>query len=164
MSQKYWSTGAAYKATVRVYVMAGSAKPSPKIGQALGPLGINKMQFCKEFNERTAEFNPDVPMRVLLKAYVDRSFKFTVKPPPTAYMIKKAAGLPKASKKPGYETAGRVGIKYLYEIAKVKQELDPDLAQHDIEGICRMIQGTCRSMGIDVVEDTLPPPPMKVDP
>ena len=117
---KYWSTGPAYKATVRVYVMAGQAKPSPKIGQALGPLGINMMQFCKEFNERTAEFNPDVPMRVLLKAYVDRSFKFVVKPPPTAYFVKKASGLPKGSKKPGHESAGRISVKYIYEIAKIK--------------------------------------------
>ena len=87
------TTGPAYKATVRIYCLAGNAKPSPKIGQALGPLGINMMQFCKEFNDRTQEYNGDVPMRVVLKAYIDRSFKFTVKPPPTSYFIKKASGL-----------------------------------------------------------------------
>ena len=121
-------TGPAYKATVRVYVMAGQAKPSPKIGQALGPLGINMMAFCKEFNERTGEFHPDVPMRVILRAYVDRSFKFTVKPPPTTYFIKKASGLLKGSVKPGHDSAGRLSVKYVYEIAKIKQEVDPDLA------------------------------------
>ena len=87
------NSGPAYKATVRIYCLAGNAKPSPKIGQALGPLGLNMMQFCKEFNDRTQDFNGDVPMRVILKAYVDRSFKFVVKPPPTSYFIKKAAGL-----------------------------------------------------------------------
>ena len=95
------------------------------------------MQFCKEFNDRTQEFNGDVPMRVLLKAYADRSFKFTIKPPPTSYFIKKAAGLQKASPLPGHESAGRVSVKYIYEIAKVKQKADPDLAEHDLEGICR---------------------------
>ena len=102
-------------------------------------------------------------MRVILKAYVDRSFKFVVKPPPTTYFIKKASGLQKGSIMPGHESAGRVSVKYVYEIAKIKQQVDPDLAEHDLEGIMRMILGTCKAMGIDVVEDTLPPPPMKVE-
>ena len=120
--------GAAYKSTVRIYCLAGNAKPSPKIGQALGPLGINMMQFCKEFNDRTQEYNGDVPMRVILKAYVDRSFSFIVKPPPTSYFIKKASGLEKLSGKPGHESAGRVSVKYIYEISKMKQKIDQDLA------------------------------------
>ena len=95
------NTGPAFKASVRLYCYAGVAKPSPKIGQALGPLGINMMQFCKEFNERTQEYNPEVPMRVKLHAYADRSFRFMVKPPPTSWFIKKAAGLHKGSDKPG---------------------------------------------------------------
>ena len=121
------NTGPAYKAQVRIYCLAGVAKPSPKIGQALGPLGINMMQFCKEFNDRTSQYNPDIPMRVVLKAYMDRSFKFMIMPPPTSWFIKKACGLPKGSDKPGQNVAGRVTIKYLYEIAKVKQEVDPTL-------------------------------------
>lgn len=156
------NSGPAFKATVKIYCLAGNAKPSPKIGQALGPLGINMMQFCKEFNDRTQEFNPDVPMRVLLNAYVDRSFKFVIKPPPTTWFIKKASGLDKGSIKPGHEVAGRVSVKYLYEIAKIKQQSDPMLAEHDPEGICRMLVGTCKSMGIEVVEDTLPPNPVHV--
>lgn len=72
-------------------------------------------------------------------------------------------GQHKGSSKPGHENAGRVSVKYLYEIAKVKQECDPDLAEHDLEGICRQILGTCKSMGIEVVEDTLPPVPIKVE-
>ena len=103
-------------------------------------------------------------MRVLLKAYVDRSFTFTIKPPPTTYFIKKASGLPKGSVKPGHDSAGRVSIKYIYEIAKIKQECDPHLVEHDLESICRMILGTCQSMGIEVVEDTVAPTPMKIDP
>ena len=157
------NSGPAYKATVRVYCLAGNAKPSPKIGQALGPLGINMMQFCKEFNDRTGEYNADVPMRVILKAYVDRSFTFIVKPPPTSYFVKKASGLYKGSDKPGHNPVGRVSVKYLYEAAKVKQKVDPDLAAHDIQGIMRMMMGSCKSMGIEVVEDTLPPTPIKVD-
>ena len=91
------NSGPAYKAIVRIYCQAGVAKPSPKIGQALGPLGVNMMQFCKEFNERTQDYNEDVPMRVKLTAFTDRSFKFIVKPPPSSWFIKKASGLPKGS-------------------------------------------------------------------
>ncbi len=101
-------------------------------------------------------------MRVVLKAYVDRSFTFVVKPPPTSYFVKKASGLYKACDRPGHNSAGRVSIKYLYEAAKVKQEVDPDLVEHDVEGVLRMMIGSCKSMGIEVVEDTLPPVPIKI--
>ena len=121
------------------------------------------MDFCKQFNERTQDYNEDVPMRVKLTAYVDRSFKFVVKPPPSSWFIKKAAGLEKASTQPGHESAGNVSIKYLYEIAKVKQEVDPDLREHDVEGIVSMLMGTAKSMGIEVVEDTFPPTPVNVN-
>ena len=156
-------SGAAFKASVRIYCVAGNAKPSPKIGQALGPLGLNMMQFCKEFNDRTQQFNGDVPMRVILKAYVDRSFSFIVKPPPTSYFIKKASGFDKLSQKPGHESIGRVSVKYIYEIGKIKQKCDQDLVEHDLEGICQMIVAQCKSMGIEVVEDTLPPAPLKIE-
>ena len=102
-------------------------------------------------------------MRVILKAFVDRSFSFVVKPPPTSYFIKKAAGLPKASQRPGHESAGRVSVKYIYEISKLKQKSDSDLIEHDLEGICSTIVAQCKSMGIEVVEDTLPPAPLRID-
>ena len=156
------NTGPAYRATVRVYCLAGNAKPSPKIGQALGPLGINMMQFCKEFHDRTQDYHGEVPMRVVLKAYHDRSFTFVVKPPHTTWFVKKACGLHKLSDKPGHNPLGRVSIKYLYEAAKIKQEVDPSLVDQDIEGILRQIVGSCHSMGIEVVEDTLPPVPIKI--
>ena len=143
--------------------MAGAAKPSPKIGQALGPLGVNMMQFCKEFNDRTGQYREDVPMRVKLTAFVDRSFTFIVKPPPTSWFIKKAAGLEKGAAEPHHQNVGQVSIKYLYEIAKVKREVDPELRTHDVESVLKMVLGTCQSMGIDVVEDTFPPKPIKVD-
>ena len=75
--------------------MAGVAKPSPKMGQSLGPLGINMMQFCKEFNEKTLNIRPDVPMKVVLLAFADRSFKFFLKPPETSWFLRKAAGISK---------------------------------------------------------------------
>ena len=157
------NTGPAFKASVRVYCLAGNAKPSPKLGQALGPLGLNMMQFCKEFNDRTQDYHPETPMRVCLKAFTDRSFTFVVKPPPTTYFVKKASGLYKLSDMPGHNSIGRVSIKYLYEAAKIKQEIDPSLVEHDVEGVLRMMVGSCKSMGIDVVEDTLPPTPIKVN-
>ena len=159
------NTGPAYKASVRIYCLAGVARPSPKIGQALGPLGVNMMMFCNEFNTRTKDlFKEDTPMRVLLTAYADRSYKFVVKPPPSSWFIKKAASVEKGGSEPGHTSGGRVSIKYLYEIAKIKRELDPDLRTHDVEGILKMLIGTSKSMGIDVVEDTFPPTPMRLDP
>ena len=157
------NSGPAVKACVRVYCMAGVAKPSPKIGQALGPLGVNMMQFCKEFNERTGSYKEDTPMRVKLTAYIDRSFKFVVKPPPTSWFLKKATSVTKGSEMPGHESVGRVSIKYIYEIAKVKHEVDPDLRGADIESVMMMVIGSAKSMGIDIVEDTFPPTPIKVD-
>ena len=121
------------------------------------------MQFCKEFNERTGQFKEDTPMRVKLTAHVDRSFTFVVKPPPTTWFIKKAASTLKGSEKPGHENISKVSVKYLYEIAKIKHLVDPDLRTHDVEGIMKQVMGTTRSMGIDIVEDTFPPIPMKVD-
>lgn len=82
-------------------------------------------------------------MRVKLTAYVDRSFKFVVKPPPSTWFIKKASSLEKGSNEPRHTSVGKISIKYLYEIAKVKQEVDPDLQTHDIEGIIKMLMGTC---------------------
>ena len=121
------------------------------------------MQFCKEFNDRTATVRPDVPMRVLLKAYEDRSFTFIVKPPPTSFFLKKAAGILKGSSTPGHKKCGRVSIKYIYEIAKVKKETDSHLFNHDLPGIVMMIVGSCQAMGLEVVEDTLPPKKVKID-
>ena len=145
--------GITLKATLRMLVYAGIAKPSPKLGQALGPYGVNMMQFCKEFNERTSMFKPEAPMRVKLKAYSDRSFKFVVKPPPTSWFLKRAAGVAKGSDSSKLYKVGKVGIKYIYEIAKIKIEADPDLQGIDIKHVCRMIISQADAMGLEVVED-----------
>ena len=134
------------------------------------------MQFCKEFNSRTEHVRPDVPIRVILTAFEDRSwvylfiieclnyrYRFVTKPPPTTWFLKKASGLEKGEGNPGHSIAGKIGIKYIYEIAKVKQETDKDLFYIDLESIVKMIIGSCKSMGLVVVEDTLPPPKINVE-
>ena len=138
---------------MKLYCFAGAAKPSPKIGQSLGPLGLNMMQFCKEFNERTGHIRPDVPMRVMLRAYADRSFKFVAKPPPTSWFLKKFAGIEEGSPYPKHYSVGMVSIKYIYELAKIKQELDPDLKNKNLLSIVKMIISTADTMGIEVIED-----------
>jgi large subunit ribosomal protein L11 len=145
------------KGTAKMVCYAGNAKPNPKLGQALGPLGLNMMQFCKEFNERTNELRNDVPMRVVLKAYLDRSFNFIVKPPPTSWYIKRCVGLEQLSSFPRRKIVGELGIKYVYEIAKIKQKIDPDFRNHNIYGLCKMIIAQAECMGITVVKDTLSP-------
>ena len=92
-------------------------------------------------------------MRVVLRAYADRSFKFVAKPPPTSWFLKKFAGVEEGSPYPKHYTVGMVSIKYIYELAKVKKELDPDLNKKDLMGIVKMIISTANTMGIEVIED-----------
>ena len=149
-----------YKGIAKLIVYAGNGKPNPKMGQALGPLGLNMMQFCKEFNERTSSLRTDVPCRVLLKAYTDRSFTFIVKPPPTSWFLKRCANVTQGSHLPGKRHMGIVGAKYIYEMAKLKQSFDPDFRNHNIYGICRMIIAQANNMGIWIEEDTAEPTPL----
>lgn len=141
------------KARINILAYAGVAKPNPKMGQALGPLGINMMQFCKDFNSKTTQFTPDTPLRIKLQAFTDRTYKYIIKPPPTAWFIKKAMGAEKLS---GHRStlAGQVSVKYIYEIAKIKKELDPDLKDIELEAICRMIAAQCKGMGVITVFDS----------
>jgi len=145
------------KGTAKIIVYAGNAKPNPKLGQALGPLGLNMMQFCKEFNERTSELRNDVPMRIILKAYLDRSFNFVIKPPPTSWYLKRCSGQEQLGSSARRILVGNVGIKYVYEIAKIKQKLDPDFRNHNVYGICKMICAQAEGMGIRIVKDSLNP-------
>ena len=108
-----------YKGIAKIIVYAGNGKPNPKMGQALGPLGLNMMQFCKEFNERTTGLRNDVPCRVMLKAYTDRTFSFIVKPPPTSWFLKRCASISAGSNLARKRYFGYVGAKYIYEIAKI---------------------------------------------
>ena len=136
------------KVVVRVQIEAGKANPAPPIGPALAPHGINLMAFCKEYNARTATKVGDIiPAEVSI--YTDGSFTFELKTPPTAVLLRKAAGVEKGSAEPNRTKVGKVTRRQLQEIAEVKMR---DLNAVDLEGAIRQIEGTARNMGI-VVED-----------
>lgn len=149
-----------YKGCAKLILYAGAGKPNPKMGQALGPLGLNMMQICKEFNERTSQLRNDMPMRVFLKAYTDRTYNFIVKPPPTSWLLKRCAMKPLGTNLAKRSVVGNVGCKYIYEIAKIKKMYDPDFKKHNLIGICKMIIAQAHNMGIYVVSDTPVPDPI----
>jgi len=135
---------------IKLHVPAGKANPSPPIGPALGQRGLNIMEFCKAFNAATQNLEPGVPIPVVITAYGDRSFTFVTKSPPNSYFLKKAAGIEKGSQTTGKgSTVGRVTMAQIREIAEQKMQ---DLNAKDMEGACRMLVGSARSMGLDVVE------------
>jgi len=138
---------------VRLKVGAGGAKPGPAIGQALGPLGINMAEFCKQFNEKTKNYDKDIPLPVELSAFSNRTFTFIVKTPPTSWFLKKCAGVTDGSKRPGHDIVGKVHVKQVYEIAKAKQA-DEHLKSLSLEALCRCIAGSAGSMGLEIVSDT----------
>ena len=134
---------------IKLQVPAGQANPSPPIGPALGQAGLNIMEFCKAFNAYTQKEEQGVPIPTVITVYADRSFSFETKSPPASYFIKKAAGLPKAANEPGREVVGQVTMAQLREIAELKKV---DLNSNDVEAACRMLAGSARSMGIQVLE------------
>ena len=133
---------------VKLQVPAGSANPSPPIGPALGQRGLNIMEFCKAFNARTAQMEKGAPIPVVITAYQDRSFTFEMKQPPVSYWLKKASGLTSGSKTPGRGTVGRVTRAQLREIAEKKLV---DLNCASVDSAVAMIEGSARSMGLEVV-------------
>ena len=133
-------------ALVKLQVPAGKANPAPPVGPALGQHGVNIMEFCKTFNERTAN-QAGMIIPVVITVYEDRSFTFITKTPPAAVLLKKAAGLDRASGTPNVKKAGKVTKEQVREIAELKM---PDLNASDIEAAMRMVAGTARSMGIEV--------------
>ena len=134
---------------VKLQIPAGKANPSPPVGTALGPRGVNIMEFCKQFNAATQKLEPGVPIPVVITVFSDRSFTFITKTPPVSYFLKKAAGIEKGSQTTGRGSAGRVTVKQLREIAEMKA---PDLNSNDVEHAIAMIRGSARSMGLEVVE------------
>lgn len=133
---------------VKLQVMAGKANPAPPVGPALGQAGVNIMGFCKEFNERTkAQAGLTIP--VVITVFEDRSFTFITKTPPAAVLLKKAAGLEKASGEPNKNKVAKLPRTKAQEIAESKMK---DLNAGDIEAATRMIEGTARSMGIEIVD------------
>jgi large subunit ribosomal protein L11 len=134
---------------IKLQVPAGSATPSPPIGPALGQRGVNIMEFCKAFNAATQELEKAMPIPTIITVYADRSFTFVTKTPPASFLIKKAANLKSGSKEPGKVSAGTIKRSQLAEIAQTKFK---DLNANDIEQATKIIEGSARSMGLQVVE------------
>ena len=134
------------KAVVKLQIEAGKANPAPPIGPALAPHGINLMAFCKEYNSRTSSKAGEI-IPAEISIYTDGSFKFVLKTPPTAVLLRKAAGVEKGSAEPNREKVGKVTRDQVREIAEIKMK---DLNAVDIEGAMRQIEGTARNMGIVV--------------
>ncbi len=136
------------KAVVKLQIEAGKANPAPPVGPALAQHGINLMQFCKEYNARTASMVGNIiPAEVTI--YHDGSFTFVLKTPPTPDLLRKAAGIERGSGEPNRQIVGRVTREQIKEIAQIKMK---DLNAVDLEGAMRQIEGTARSMGIEVVD------------
>ncbi len=134
---------------IKLQVPAGAANPSPPIGPALGQRGVNIMEFCKAFNAATQELEKSMPIPTIITVYADRSFTFVTKTPPASFLIKKAANLKSGSKEPGKVSAGTIKRSQLAEIAQTKFA---DLNANDIEQATKIIEGSARSMGLQVVE------------
>ena len=134
---------------IKLQVPAGKATPSPPIGPALGQRGVNIMEFCKAFNAATQELENGMPIPTVITVYADRSFSFVTKTPPASFLIKKAANLKSGSKEPGKVSAGTIARSKLAEIAQAKMK---DLNANDIEAATKIIEGSARSMGLQVVE------------
>ena len=132
---------------IKLQVPAGKANPAPPIGPALGQQGVNIMEFCKAFNAKTAQMDPDLKIPVVITVYADRSFTFETKTPPAGDLLRKAAGIPKGSGTPNKEKVGSISRAKIREIAEKKM---PDLNTTNIESAMRTIEGTARSMGLTV--------------
>jgi large subunit ribosomal protein L11 len=135
-------------AQVKLQISAGKANPAPPIGPALGPHGINIMEFCNSFNSKTDKLG-DTIVPTILTIYKDRSFSFIMKTPPASELIKKAAGIIKGSGVPNKEKVGKISLSQVEEIAKKKM---PDLNAFDINNAMEIIKGTARSMGVEITE------------
>ncbi|MGN5374652.1 50S ribosomal protein L11 [Sphingomonas hankookensis] len=134
---------------IKLQVPAGEAKPSPPIGPALGQRGVNIMEFCKAFNAQTGDAPKGTPLPTIITVYADRSFSFETKTPPATYLIKQAINLKSGSKEPGKVKAGSIKRSQLSDIATMKMK---DLNANDIDAATKIIEGSARAMGLEVVE------------
>src|SRR5215213_9120948 len=132
---------------IKLQVPAGKANPAPPIGPALGQHGVNIMEFCKAFNAKTAQMDPDLKIPVVITVFADRSFTFETKTPPAADLLKKAAGVPKGSGKPNREKVGSISRDMIEEIARLKM---PDLNATNVESAIKTIEVTARNMGLNI--------------
>jgi large subunit ribosomal protein L11 len=136
-------------AVVKLQIPAGKATPAPPVGTALGPQGVNIMEFCKAFNAKTsAKDQEGLIIPVVITIYSDRSFTFVTKTPPVAILVKRAVNLAKGSAEPHKNKVGKITMKQVEEIAKLKM---PDLNSFDLQGAVNQVVGACRSMGVEVV-------------
>jgi len=135
---------------IKLQIPSGKANPSPPVGPALGQRGLNIMQFVKEFNAATQQMEPGIPTPVVITAFADRTFTFVMKTPPNTYFLKKAAKIDKGATTVGKQAAvGSVTMTQLREIAEIKMK---DMNANDVDGAVRMLVGSARSMGLNVVE------------
>ncbi len=134
------------KSLVKLQIPAGKANPAPPVGPALGQHGVNIMEFCKQFNDKTKGQEGSI-VPVIISVYTDRTFTFVMKTPPASDLLKKAAGIIKGAGVPNKDKVGKVGIAQVQEIARLKM---PDLNAADLAAATRIIEGTARSMGITV--------------
>jgi len=135
------------KQVTKLVIKAGKASPVPPIGSTLGPTGINLMQFCKEFNDKTATMSGNIP--VVVTIYEDRTFSFVIKTPAVADLVKQMLNLEKGSGVPNKTKVGKLTKAQVYEIATKKM---PDLNCYSIEAAVKMVEGTCKSMGVSIVD------------
>jgi large subunit ribosomal protein L11 len=133
---------------IKLEIPAGKANPSPPVGPALGQRGLNIMEFCKAFNAATQKMEEGMPVPVIITAYGDRTFSFVTKTPPASYFLRKAARIQKGSKAPGRDKAGSVTRAQVREIAETKMV---DLNANDVDAAMKIIEGSARSMGLEVV-------------
>ena len=136
--------------TIKLQIPAGQASPAPPVGPALGQHGINIMDFCRQFNEATKD-QAGLIIPAVIMVYKDRTFSFILKKPPVSILLKRAAGLAKGSGEPNKVKVGKVTRKQIKEIAEIKM---PDLNTDEIDAAMRIVEGTARSMGIEIVEDS----------
>ena len=134
---------------IKLQVPAGTANPSPPIGPALGQRGVNIMEFCKAFNAATQDLEKGAPIPTTITVYADRSFTFVTKTPPASFLLKKAANVKKGSGEPNKDKVGKIKQSQIKEIAETKMK---DLNANDIDQAMKIIEGSARSMGLEVVE------------
>ncbi|NQU83417.1 MAG: 50S ribosomal protein L11 [Parcubacteria group bacterium] len=135
------------KTQIKLQIPAGAANPAPPVGPALGQHGLNISEFCNQFNDKTSDMRGDI-IPVVITVYEDRTYDFVLKTPPAAELLKKAAGIKKGSGKPLQEKIGKITKAQVKEIAEKKM---PDLNANNIEGAMKIIEGTARQMGLEVV-------------
>ncbi len=137
-------------AKVKLEIVAGQASPAPPVGPALGQHGVNIMEFVRQFNDRTGKMEEGTVIPVEITIFKDKKFTFVVKTPPASYLLKKAAGIAKGSGAPNKDKVGKVTRKQIEEIARIKL---PDLNAYDIEAARKIIEGTARNMGLEIVSE-----------